>query len=66
MLTENFEVANVKCEGCATIIKTGLQGMSGVETIQVDVASGRVEVAGGELARDLIQAKLAELGYPVR
>jgi len=63
---ESFVVANVKCGGCASTITTGLQGLAGVHDVQVDVASGRVDVAGDTLNRDILQNKLAQLGYPVR
>jgi len=63
---ESFNVANVKCGGCAETIKQGLLGVGGAEDIQVDIADGRVEVRGRTLTRMPLQNKLAELGYPVR
>ena len=62
---ESFEVANVKCGGCAVTIKEGLQGVAGVRDVQVDVAAGRVDVGEDALERDMLQNKLSELGYPV-
>lgn len=66
MQTESFEVANIKCGGCAATIKTGLQDVSGVQDVQVDITGGQVEVIGDGLVRETLQNKLAELGYPVR
>ena len=66
MQKEIFNVANVKCGGCAETIKKGLLGIGGAEDIQVDIADGRVEVSGAMLTRMPMQNKLAELGYPVR
>lgn len=66
MQTESFEVANVKCGGCAATIEKGLQGLAGVQDVQVDVTTGRVVVSGNDLARELMQNKLSELGYPIR
>jgi len=63
---ESFNVANVKCGGCATTIKQGLLDVVGVDDVEVDIAEGRVEVSGKVLTRMALQNKLTELGYPVR
>lgn len=65
MSTERFVVSNVKCDGCVTNIKAGLQDFPGITEVQVDVASGQVDVSGANLQRGEVQNKLAELGYPV-
>jgi copper chaperone len=66
MPMQRFLVANVKCQGCASTIRNGLQSLSGVSEVEVDVPSGEVVVRGEELSRDRLAAKLAELGYPPR
>jgi copper chaperone CopZ len=66
MQIESFDVANIKCGGCASTIVEGLQKMAGIQDVQVDIAEGRVKVTGAGLTRQLLQNKLAELGYPVR
>ena len=66
METQQFNVANVKCQGCAKNIKEGLGVIVSVETVSVDVATGKVEVTGVDMDRQNITAKLAELGYPER
>ncbi len=64
MQAMKFRVDNVKCDGCATNIRDGLGNVEGVSHISVDVARGDVEVHGDTLARDVLTARLAELGYP--
>lgn len=66
MDTQEFRVANVKCGGCADTIKSGLAGLAGVAGVEVALGEGRVTVHGEGLARDVIAARLAELGYPER
>ena len=61
-----LKVANVKCGGCANAIQTGLQALPGVESIEVDIAEGMVCIKGTGVNAGSIQAKLDELGYPVR
>jgi len=63
METQEFQVANIKCGGCAASIKNGLAELGGVQTVEVDVASGDVSVSG-DVARNELAAKLAELGFP--
>jgi len=67
MQTERILVANVKCGGCASTIKEGLAGLSGVESVDVDVAEGAVTIGLVDADRlASVKSKLAELGYPAR
>lgn len=61
-----LKVANVKCGGCASAIQNGLQALPGIESINVDIAGGRVCIKGTGFNAETIQTKLDELGYPVR
>lgn len=65
-MSERFEVDNVKCGGCAAAIRDGLAELAGVESVEVDIASGQVEVAGSGLDRGELATRLASLGYPER
>lgn len=64
MLSETILATNIKCGGCATTIRENLLKLDGVQEVEVDVASGRVEVRGEHLERSRLTARLAELGYP--
>ncbi len=61
-----LRVSNVKCGGCASAIRDGLLPLPGVDTIEVDVASGTVHIRGSGFNAMAIHSKLDELGYPVR
>jgi len=65
-MSEHFEVENVKCGGCAAAIRDGLAEVAGVDSVEVDIAAGRVEVAGSGLDRGELATRLAALGYPER
>jgi len=59
-----FQVQNVKCQGCASAIRAGLGQNPGVQEVQVDVPTGRVTVqAAGDIRAEL-SGMLSELGYP--
>ena len=64
MQTEKFLVKNVKCGGCATTIREGLSGISGVEDVEVVIQEGEVNVCGETLNQTALAQKLDELGYP--
>lgn len=62
----NYEVSveNIKCGGCANTIRTRLEKLDGIDSVTVDVESGRVTVAGDEDTRRSVIERLASLGYP--
>lgn len=64
MQTEQFKVLNVKCAGCVANIDKGLTELEGVDEVSVSIESGEVTVTGDSLQRDILTAKLAQLGYP--
>ena len=64
MTTEIFLVHNIKCDGCASIIRSGLATLEGVESVDVVVDTGSVTVSASGVSREQIEAKLVELGYP--
>ena len=59
-----FLVQNVKCNGCASAIHSGLGNYPGVREVQVDVPTGRVTVRVEGDVRAELSATLKELGYP--
>lgn len=60
-----LRVANVKCGGCASTIRDGLLTLPGIASIEVDIATGTVQISGTDIDTTAIQTKLDELGYPV-
>ena len=65
-MQEQFQVLNVKCGGCVSAIQAGLQTLTGISDVAVDIPSGQVTVTGEALSRTELSAKLAALGYPER
>lgn len=60
-----FIVQNLKCGGCANTITKGVQSVTGVSQVQVDVEKS--EVCFEATSEDTIQKvkqKLLALGYP--
>ena len=62
-MKSDFEVENIKCNGCINRIKTSLLTIEGVETVarSLELEMWSVE---GVFDREKVIAKLNELGYP--
>lgn len=58
-----FQVTGMHCGGCAGKIRRRLAEISGVQDVDVDVASGRVAVTQHDVTADEIIAAIAEAGY---
>ena len=65
MSSLQLQAQNIKCAGCAANIQNGLTALDGIDSVEVDIATGNVSIEGDALDQTLITAKLAELGYPV-
>ena len=64
MKTESILIANLKCNGCATTIKTELLKLPGVSAVAVDKDKDEVTVTYEDIDRNVITEKLHQLGYP--
>lgn len=62
-MKSNFEVENIKCNGCINRIKTSLLTIEGVETVAINLELEMLSVEGA-FDREKVIAKLNELGYP--
>ena len=62
-MPEQIYVENIKCGGCANSIQKGLLKLEGVETVEVVVEQGQVNIEGN-VSRDVIIQSLLLMGYP--
>lgn len=62
-----FEVENIKCGGCISTIRKGLEQLPGVNNAQPENQSGTVTVDFDveKVSADQISEKLAHMGYPL-
>ena len=63
-MLHRFEVANIKCGGCARSIGKALRADARVTGVEVDVEGGVVSVQASDDARESLRAELLRLGYP--
>lgn len=64
MNTETITVANLKCSGCATTIRSELLKIKGVADVVVDVENGQIQLSYNNVDRATLIDKLRSLGYP--
>lgn len=65
MTSIKLQASNIKCDGCVSNVQNGLKELAGITAVDVDILSNQVKVEGEQLDQAVIEAKLAELGYPV-
>ena len=64
MVTDDFSIPSISCEGCAKAIRAGLAPLHSVSLIEIDVPGKRITVTHTEdITREQIAAQLADIGY---
>lgn len=62
-MTHHIEVENIKCGGCMNSIKNALMSVANVSDVSISKETETVTIQG-DVQRDDLTKKLAELGYP--
>jgi copper chaperone CopZ len=60
-----YTVAGMTCAHCVASVREEVSEVPGVESVLVDLASGRLRVTGRAFADDTVSAAVAEAGYEV-
>lgn len=60
-----YNVTGMTCSHCALSVEEGVSEVAGVESVDVDLASGRVTVSGEGYTDDAVKAAVADAGYAV-
>jgi copper chaperone len=63
METKTYSVAGMHCGHCKAAVTHELEGVSGVETVDVDLETKLVTVAGEALKDAALVAAIDEAGY---
>lgn len=64
--SRTFTVAGMTCAHCVASVTEEVGEVEGVETVDVELESGRLTVAGEGFTDAAISAAVAEAGYEVR
>ena len=60
-----YTVSGMTCAHCVMSVREEVSELPGVQSVEVDLASGRLAVAGEGVSDDAIRAAVAEAGYEV-
>ncbi len=63
--TREYTVVGMTCEHCVLSVKEEVSDVAGVESVDVDLESGRMSVAGDSYADRAVKAAVEEAGYEV-
>jgi copper chaperone len=63
MQTKTYSVPGIHCGHCEAAVTRELEGLSGVQTIEVDLETKLVTVGGDGLADGALVAAIDEAGY---
>lgn len=63
-MTYTISVENIKCGGCANSIRSRLTDSALAAAVDIDIASGVVQINGDPGRREEAVAALAAMGYP--
>lgn len=58
-----FTVTGMTCEHCVMSVREEVSELEGVQSVDVDLASGRLTVVGADVTDDAVRAAVAEAGY---
>jgi copper chaperone CopZ len=65
MSTVELQVEAMTCESCIKHVSAALMPLNGVQSVQVDLQTGRVRVTGAADSKALVAA-LDDAGYPAK
>ncbi|MEU0539604.1 heavy metal-associated domain-containing protein [Nocardia sp. NPDC005978] len=61
--TSTYTVSGMSCGGCVGKVKNEIGKLSGIDGVDIELATGRMTVIGGALDDNLIQNTVRNLGY---
>jgi copper chaperone len=63
MTDKTYTVSGMTCEHCVKAVRSEIGSLSGVDSVDVDLESGRGTVCGTEFTDEQIRAAVDEAGY---
>ena len=64
MATSTYTVTGMTCGHCVSSVKEEVAAVTGVADVQVDLASGRLDVTSNDaISKEAVRAAVEEAGY---
>ena len=64
-VTRDYTVSGMTCGHCVMSVREEVSEVAGVQSVDVDLASGRLTVTGESVSDDAIKTAVADAGYEV-
>jgi copper chaperone len=64
-ISRAYTVSGMTCSHCVLSVREEVSEVSGVQSVDVDLASGRLTVTGENVSDDAVRAAVADAGYEV-
>ena len=61
--SQTYTVHGMTCDHCAASVNEEVSELAGVDRVEVDLASGRLEVTGSAISDEEVRAAVEEAGY---
>jgi len=61
--TRIYTVERMSCEHCRVAVREEVREVAGIESVEVELESGRLEVRGQDLSDEDVAAAVAKAGY---
>jgi copper chaperone len=61
--TRTYTVEGMTCSHCVLSVREEVTEIPGVDAVDVDLASGRVSVAGRNISDEAVRTAVADAGY---
>ena len=62
---KTYTVTGMSCAHCVLSVREEVSEVAGVESVSVDLPTGRVDVRGSDVDEGAVAAAVAEAGYDV-
>jgi copper chaperone CopZ len=62
---QTYTVVGMTCDHCALSVREEVSELVGVETVEVDMPSGRLAVNGRDVSSSAVQAAVEAAGYAI-
>ncbi len=63
--TREYTVSGMTCSHCVMSVREEVSEVAGVQSVDVDLASGRLTVTGENVSDDAVKSVVADAGYEV-
>jgi copper chaperone len=65
MTEKNYTVVGMTCDHCVLSVREEVSELDGVDAVDVDLASGRLQVRGEHVSDAAVREAVADAGYEV-